>query len=114
MQVSELNCRGNGLPKLAWPYNQPGIFHCPKDRESVDYYNRNVAMPGYMGATQIMAQSYAVNYYTRSDRSDDGNIAVAVRQVKQPSRTFLSDRWLWKREAKGVSRSTPGRRRRLL
>ena len=59
--------QGNGLPKLAWPYNQPGIFHCPKDRESVDYYNRNVAMPGYMGATQIMAQSYAVNYYTRSD-----------------------------------------------
>ena len=23
--------QGNGLPKLAWPYNQPGIFHCPKD-----------------------------------------------------------------------------------
>ncbi len=80
--------QGNGLPKLAWPYNRPGIFHCPKDRESVDYYNSNVAMPGYAGATLVMAQSYAVNYYTRSDRSDDSNIAVAVRQVKQPSRTF--------------------------
>ena len=80
--------QSNGMPRLAWPYNQPGIFHCPKDRETIDYYYSITTMPGYAGASQVMAQSYAVNYYTRNDRSDDANIALTLRQVKQPSRTF--------------------------
>lgn len=80
--------QSNGMPRLAWPYNRPGIFHCPRDREAVDYYYSTTTMPGYAGATQVMAQSYAVNYYTRNDRSDDANIAQTLRQVKQPSRTF--------------------------
>lgn len=77
----------DGSPKLVWPYDKPGVFHCPADWETVKYYHDEASV----SKSSAMFSSYIINYYTASDLVNSLQLR-SLKEVKRPSRTlYLMD-----------------------